>query len=132
VKLSIVSTTVQTRVREEAAVLGIDGFFEGRIWGSGSDTLQLSKRGVFARLLAEESIPPGGFLAFGDGPAELQAARELGGIAVGVCTREDTNGGGTVDADKHHQLAAAGAHFLIPDYRDAATILNWFTQPIIP
>lgn len=131
VKLSIVSTTVQSRVRDEAAQLGLDEFFDGRIWGSGRDPLGFSKRDVFARILAEEQVQSGGFIAFGDGPAEIQATRELGGIAVGVCSSESDNGSGIPDPDKQRLLAAAGAHFLIPDYRDAATILNQLTHNAI-
>lgn len=123
VRLSVLSSTVEQRVREEAELLGLASYFEGRIYGSPADPSGFSKRAVFERILQTDNIGGEGLLAFGDGPVEIADARHLGGIAVAVCTDEHVNGSGEYDALKREQLLAAGAHAAIPDFTQAPELL---------
>jgi phosphoglycolate phosphatase len=124
VRLSVLSSTVEHRVREEAELLGIASYFEGRIHGSPPDPSGFSKRAVFERILETEGIEGDALLAFGDGPVEIADARHLGGIAVAVCTDEHVNGSGECDPLKREQLLAAGAHLAIPDFTQAPALLS--------
>jgi phosphoglycolate phosphatase len=122
--LIILSGTVETRVKEEAALLDLGRYFGAHIYGGTADAAQSSKRAVMSRLLREEQITGEHLLAVGDGPVEIQVAKELGGLAVAVASDEEHNGSGKVDPHKYKQLAAAGADIMIPDYRDGGVLLE--------
>ena len=63
-------------------------------------------------------------LSFGDGYVEIQNTKEAGGLAVAVATDEAHNGSGNVDQWKRQRLLGVGADVVIPDYRDAAPLLE--------
>jgi phosphoglycolate phosphatase-like HAD superfamily hydrolase len=123
-KLFVLSGTLEERVKDEANLLDLARFFGGRIFGSPPDSARFSKRAVLDKILAEENIRGENLLCLGDGPVEILHARELGGLAVAVASDEDHNGSGRMDPVKRAQLSKAGAHVLIPDYRDAAALLD--------
>lgn len=125
VTLAILSSTDQHRVVEEARLLGIAEFFGRHIYGGTGDPLGFSKRAIFDRLLAEEACPGANLLSFGDGPVELRETKELGGVAIAVCSDEFHNGSGLLDPHKRHALFAAGADAAIPDYRDASVLFDY-------
>jgi len=121
----VLSSTVEHRVREEAEALGVTGYFGPHIYGSGADPGGFSKMAVFRRLLAEEGIRGEQLLSFGDGPVEISSTKELGGLAIAVCSDENNNGSGIMDAFKQRQLFDAGADAAIPDFRDAIALLDY-------
>lgn len=123
-KLVILSGTQQDRVREEAALLNLAGFFGPHIYGGTADVAQSDKRAVIQRLLKEEEVPGACLLCIGDGPVELRLAKEAGGVALGVASDEDHNGSGKVHPQKLAQLRDAGADVLIPDYGDLEALLK--------
>jgi FMN phosphatase YigB (HAD superfamily) len=123
-KLYVLSSTVEERVREEAELLGLTRYFDGRINGCVGDPTRFSKRGVFERILREDGIAGDRLLSFGDGPVELSDTRRLGGLAIAVCSDEERNGSGISDPHKQRQLMAAGADLAIPDYRDAIALVD--------
>jgi FMN phosphatase YigB (HAD superfamily) len=125
VELGILSTTVQHRVEEEAELLGIRHYFGKHVYGGTGDPRLFSKRAIFERTLQEEGVPGSQLLSFGDGPVELRDTKALGGLAIGVCSDEVHNGSGLADPHKRAGLLAAGADALIPDYRDAAPLLDY-------
>lgn len=120
----ILSSTIQERVHEEAELLGIHNFFAHHIYGGVGDPLRFSKRAIFERLLAEEGIPGSQLLSFGDGPVELRDTKALGGLAIAICSDENNNGSGLIDPHKEKHLLAVGADAALPDYRDAAALLD--------
>ena len=120
----ILSSTIQRRVEEEAALLGIAGYFGGRIYGGTSDPLRFSKREVFERLLRAANLSGEQLLALGDGAVEIRAAVGLGGVAIAVCSDEEDNRSGVCDERKRRQLSAAGAHAVIPNFCAAPALLN--------
>lgn len=123
-KLYVLSSTVEERVREEAELLDLTRYFDGRINGCVGDPTAFSKRSVFERILREDGIHGDRLLSFGDGPVELDDTKALGGRAIAVCSDEHHNGSGVSDADKERQLLAAGADLAIPDYRDAIGLVD--------
>ena len=56
--------------------------------------------------------------------AEIEAARNLSGLAIAVCSDEIENGSGRVDENKRAVLLETGANAVIADYRDSNTLLN--------
>ena len=126
VKMYVLSGTVETRVREEAELLDLARYFDGRIHGSPADGLTpFSKKQVIDRVISEEKISGEQLLSFGDGPVEIANTKEVGGLAVAVASNEEANGSGLMDPWKRHQLLEAGADFAIADYRDAEALLNF-------
>lgn len=120
----VLSSTIEHRVREEAEALGLTHFFGPHIYGSPADPTGFSKLAVFQRLLREEGITGEHLLSFGDGPVEIASTKELGGLAIAVCSDEHENGSGIMDAFKRQQLLDAGADAAIPDFRDAIALVD--------
>ena len=59
---------------------------------------------------------------FGDGYVEIQNTKETGGLAV--ASDEAHNGSGRFDEWKRQRLMGVGADIVIPDFRDAAALLE--------
>lgn len=112
-------------VKEEASLLGIAHFFEGRISGAVDDFKSFSKKIVIDRILAENGICGNRLLAFGDGYVEIQNTKEVGGLAVAVASDEVNHGSGRIDEWKRQRLIAVGADIVIPDYRDAMALVDY-------
>lgn len=124
IKLYILSATLEPFVRQEAALLDLARYFEGRIHGGHEEQPPFSKGAVFDRILREEGIRGQQLLSFGDGPVELSHTKELGGLAVAVASDETEIGSGKIHEQKRTQLVAAGADLVIPDYQCHKQLLN--------
>jgi phosphoglycolate phosphatase len=122
--LYLASGTDEIFVKREAELLGVTKFFGDRIYGAKDDYKSFSKKMVIERILRENSIRGENLLAFGDGYVEIQNTKEVGGLAVAVASDEANNGLGRIDEWKRNRLLAVGADIVIPDYRDAAPLLN--------
>ena len=83
---------------------------------------------VIERILRENQIPGAQLLSFGDGYVEIQNTKEVGGLAVAVASDEANNGSGRFDEWKRQRLLGVGADIVIPDYRDAAPLLERIFQ----
>lgn len=117
IKLYILSATLEPHVRQEATLLELAHYFEGRIHGGHEEQPPFSKGAVFDRILREDGIPGTQLVSFGDGPVELQHTKKLGGLAVAVASDETEMGSGKIHQLKRSQLIAAGADLVIPDYQ---------------
>jgi phosphoglycolate phosphatase len=127
--LYLASGTDEDRVKAEAELLGLTHYFGRHIYGALDDYKQFSKQKVIARLLLENSIPGLQLLSFGDGYVEIQNTKEAGGLAVAVASDEARNGSGRFDEWKRQRLLQVGADIVIPDYRDAAALLERIFSP---
>lgn len=123
--LVILSSTVEHRVKEEAEALGLTEFFGRHIYGSPVNPIGFLKKDVFNRLLREDGVTGANLLSFGDGPVEIVATKEIGGLAIAVCSDEHHNGSGIMDAYKRRQLLEAGANAATPDFRDAIALVDY-------
>jgi len=123
-ELYLASGTDEPYVKQEAALLDIDRYFGPRIYGALDDYKSFSKRMVIERILNQNQISGSELLTFGDGYVEVENTREIGGLAVGVASDEAHNGSGRMDQWKQQRLLGAGAHVVIPDYRDASALLQ--------
>ena len=122
--LHIASGTDERAVRREAEALGIAEFFGGRIHGAPADARAFSKLEIIEVILRDYDCPGAALLSFGDGHIETENTKRVGGLAVAVASDEAQPGSGRVDESKRARLLAVGADVVIPDYRDAAALLE--------
>ncbi len=125
IAMAILSSTRQEPLQAEATLLGLDRFFEHRIFGSPKDPSGFAKRAVFERLLKDHGLDGNALLSFGDGPVEIGDTVGLGGTAIAICSDEERNGSGIMDERKRRLLHAAGAQAELPDYREAPALLDF-------
>lgn len=131
VAIYIASGTDEPYVLEEAALLGLDGYAPGRIYGAQADHTSFSKEMVIRRILTENRVDGTGLLAFGDGYVEIADCKAVGGTAIAVASDEEARTG-KPDAWKRERLIGAGADLVIPDYADARALVAYLwsgTEP---
>ena len=114
--LYLASGTDEHYVVNEARLLGLDGFFQGRVYGAQRDYKTFSKRLVIERILRENAIGGEALVGFGDGYVEIENVKAVGGYACGVASNERTRQG--IDPWKRERVIRAGADLVVPDYRD--------------
>jgi len=122
--LYLASGTDEPSVKNEAGLLDLTRYFGRHIYGALDDYKQFSKKIVIDCILQENRIPGEQLLSFGDGYVEIQNTKEIGGLAVAVASDEANNGSGRFDEWKRQRLLGVGADVLIPDFRDAAALLE--------
>jgi phosphoglycolate phosphatase len=114
-KLYCASGTDQAYTLEEVRLLGVERYFDGRIYGALDDYKSFSKEILIRRMVASLECRGEELLGFGDGYVEIRNVKDAGGVAVGVATDEPECR--TVDASKRARLVDAGADFIIPNFR---------------
>ncbi len=124
VEIYVASGTDEEYVIEEAHLLGIDDYAQGKIYGAKKDYLSFSKGMVIKRILEENSVEGSRLIAFGDGYVEIADCKAVGGIAVGVASDEKMRSG-KADLWKRTRLIGAGADIIIPDFREASQLLGY-------
>jgi phosphoglycolate phosphatase-like HAD superfamily hydrolase len=122
--LYLASGTDEKFVKAEADLLGVTRYFGRHIYGALDDYKQFSKKMIINRILNENRIPGAQLLSFGDGYVEIQNTKEAGGLAVAVASDEANNGSGRFDEWKRQRLLGVGADIVIPDFRDAAALIQ--------
>jgi sugar/nucleoside kinase (ribokinase family)/phosphoglycolate phosphatase-like HAD superfamily hydrolase len=123
IKLFLASGTDEEDVKNEAALLGYDGLFEGGIFGAVGDINKEAKKIVLDRIL--DKI--GGhdnrqMITFGDGPVEIRETHKRGGITIGVASNELKRFG--LNRIKRTRLIKAGADIIVPDFTQSAELLK--------
>lgn len=122
VRLYLASGTDECDVADEARLLGLDGYFDGGIYGAKEDDIECSKELVIRRILADDRLDPSELVAFGDGFVEIELTKAAGGYPVAVATDEKRGRG--LDPAKRDRLIKAGAMMVIPDFEDALRLCN--------
>ena len=110
-------------VRDEAALLGVADYFDGGIFGALREYQQFSKAMVIQKILNDFGLSGSELLIIGDGYVEIENAKAVGAIAVGVASIEDNVY--NMNADKRERLIRAGADIIIPDFRDGAQLREY-------
>ena len=122
--LYLASGTDEPFVKREAELLDLTRYFGPHVYGAQDDYKTFSKKMVIERILRANAIAGAHLLSFGDGYVEIQNTKEVGGLAVAVASNEAHNGSGQMDEWKRDRLSGVGADVVIPDYRDAAPLLE--------
>ena len=121
--LYLASGTDEPFVRREAGLLGLGPYFGEHIYGAQDDYKSFSKKQVIERILRENKVE-GDRLVVGDGYVEIENGKDVGGLAVAVASDEANNGSGQFDEWKRKRLLGVGADIVVPDYRDAAVLVD--------
>ena len=122
VKRYLASGTDVEFVRHEAGLLGVASYFDGGIFGALREYQNFSKAMVIQRILDDFNLTGSELLVVGDGSVEIENAKAVGAIAVGVTSVE--NNRYQMNADKRGRLLHAGADILIPDFQDGDRLLT--------
>jgi phosphoglycolate phosphatase len=121
VTLYLASGTDIAFVRREAELLHVTPFFGEHIYGALDDYQNFSKKMIIERILQENHLQGEELLGFGDGFVEIEEIKRVGGVAVAVASDEVNRRG--VNAWKRDRLVRAGADIVIPEYRQAESLL---------
>ena len=127
IRCYLASGTDEQDVMAEAALLGVDGFFDGGIHGARDGLTDCSKEAVIRDLLQTERLSPDSLATFGDGCVEIELTAAAGGYPVGVATDEKTGDG--VDEWKRGRLLQAGAAMIVPHFGKPQEILRALRLP---
>jgi phosphoglycolate phosphatase-like HAD superfamily hydrolase len=111
--LYLASGTDQQFMREEAALLGVDRYFDG-VYGALDDYKSFSKKILIEKLIRDSEFAGEEFLGFGDGFVEIQNVKEVGGVAVGLATDEPDCV--QVNPVKRKRLIDVGADWIVPNF----------------
>jgi phosphoglycolate phosphatase len=128
--LFLASGTDEPNVKEEAAALDISKYFEDRIYGARNDDKGFTKAELVRHLLAEAGYTSQQLIGFGDGPVEIREVSQAGSLAIGVATDEPDCT--RIDEGKRRHLIAAGATFVIPNYREIADLIDIIFPQRVP
>lgn len=123
VELYLASGTDRPYVLDEAACLGLDKYFGERIYGALDDYENFSKAMLIDQIIRDNNLHGSEFVAFGDGFVEIENAKAVGGIAVGVASDEVRRQG--IDEWKRSRLIEAGADIIIPDFREWRRLISY-------
>lgn len=126
VKLYLASGTDVEFVKHEADILGITPYFTGGVFGAVKEYKTYSKAMVIQKILADYNLSGSQLLIVGDGFVEIENAKAVGAVAVGVASVENNMFG--MNANKRLRLINAGADIIIPDYSDQDRLLEYLFQ----
>lgn len=125
IDVSVITGTPQEEVEVEAVVLGLGARLKKKIHGPRSlADREFTKHTAIHALVHQHRLRREELLAVGDGPVEVQEAKALGGLVIGVASDETTPGSRKFDEYKLRQLRDCGADIIVPDYLDAAALLK--------
>jgi len=122
-ELYLASGTDEEDVLREASLLGITGWFGGRIHGARDNQTDCSKELVIRDIIRENRLTGRELLSFGDGFVEIELVAGIGGYAAGVATDERRRKG--VNQHKRARLLEAGADMIIPDFAEAQMLMDY-------
>ncbi len=110
-------------VKNEATLLGVAAYFNGGIFGALREYKKFSKAMVIQKIITDFELSGSELLIVGDGYVEIENAKEVGAIAVGVASVEANIY--NMNADKRERLIRAGADIIIPDFREGPQLLDY-------
>ncbi len=110
-------------VKNEAGLLGVSEYFDGGIFGALREYKKFSKAMIIQKILTDFELSGNELLIVGDGYVEIENAKAVGAIAVGVASVEGNRY--NMNADKRERLIRAGADIIIRDFREGAQLLDY-------
>lgn len=113
-KMYCASGTDEVYTLEEADLLQVRQYFEGRIYGAKDDYKSFSKEILIQQILGNLECRGDELLGFGDGYVEIKNVKDQGGVAVGLATAEPDCQ--VVDEWKRQRLISVGVDFVIPNF----------------
>lgn len=130
-QLYLASGTDDANVKEEAALLDLAKYFDGRIHGAQDDLESFSKALLVRQLVSGAGRSGSQLLVVGDGYVEIEEVKKVGGTAVGVASAEPQCL--TIDEWKRQRLIGVGADFIVPNYLAREELLSaLFRESAVP
>ncbi len=123
VKCYLASGTDVEFVKNEAELLGVTSYLEGGIFGALREYKKFSKAMVIQKILTDFKLSGSELLIVGDGYVEIENAKTVGAIAVGIASVEDNIY--NMNRDKRERLIRAGADIIIPDFSEGDSLLKY-------
>jgi phosphoglycolate phosphatase-like HAD superfamily hydrolase len=120
VRLYLASGSDHGDVAREAAVLGLEPYFEGGIFGALDDEESHAKERVIQAILDDHHLSGSQLLVVGDGPVEIREAVSRQAIALGVASDELARSGW--NPRKIDRLISAGADLMVADFSRAGRL----------
>ena len=121
IKMYLASGTDDKFVKHEAAILGLNPYFEDRIYGALDDYKTFSKAILIKRIIDSAENRGEEFVGFGDGYVEIENVKSVGGVAVGVASDEPACA--KVDEWKRDRLVKSGADWIVPHFATTPELL---------
>jgi phosphoglycolate phosphatase len=121
-KLYLASGTDEIYMREEARLLGVSPFFDGGVYGAQEDYKSFSKKILIQRIISNTDVRGDEIVGFGDGYVEIEEVKLVGGVAVGVATKEPHCA--EVDDWKRQRLIDVGADFIVPNFLEHGPLVD--------
>ncbi len=122
-RLYAASGTDHPYLLREARALGVDGYFDGGLYGAIDEDEAHRKERIIQRILDDHGLQGDELLVVGDGPVEVREAVARRALALGVASDEVARSGW--NPAKVARLTRAGAHFLVPDLSRAEALAAW-------
>lgn len=113
-KLYLASGTDHANVVEESGLLGVSKYFDGGVFGAQDDLKSFSKKLLIQRIISNTDVAGHQIVGFGDGYVEIEEVKLVGGVAVGVATKEPECE--HIDDWKRNRLVGVGADFIVPNF----------------
>lgn len=121
--LYLASGTDHAYVCQEADLLDVSRYFDGRIFGAQDQHEDFSKAMVIQDIMKTHGIGGSKLIGFGDGYVEIENVKAVGGTAIGVASDEARREG--IDTWKRSRLISVGADFIIPEYRAQDILISY-------
>ena len=121
-KLFIASGTDHDDVINEMKVLEIFEFFED-VKGAPTKKIACPKEAIVKHLMEDLNYKGNEIAIIGDGKIEIEIAVRINGKAIGMATEETYQL--EVNKRKRKKLIEAGAHIIVPHFKDKEAIIQW-------
>ena len=121
-KMYLASGTDEIFMKEEARLLGVVPFFEGGVFGAQDDLKSFSKKILIQRIVSSTDVRGEEIVGFGDGYVEIEEVKLVGGVTVGVATKEPACA--EVDPWKRQRLIGVGADYIVPNFLARERLLS--------
>jgi len=121
-KMYLASGTDEIYMREEARLLGVTKFFDGGVYGAQDDLKSFSKKILIQRIISTTGVMGQEIVGFGDGYVEIEEVKLVGGVTVGVASREPDCQ--EVDPWKRERLIGVGADYIVPNFLQHAELVE--------
>jgi len=92
------------------------------VYGALDDYKSFSKKILVQRILASTDVRGPEIIGFGDGYVEIEEVKLVGGVTVGVATKEPACA--EVDQWKRQRLIGVGADYIVPNFLARERLLS--------
>ena len=99
---------------DRSRLLGVIPFFAGGVYGAQEDYQSFSKKILIQRIISQTDVRGDEIVGFGDGYVEIEEVKLVGGVTVGVATKEPACA--EVDEWKRKRLIGVGADYIVPNF----------------